>query len=185
VTSPGAPRNKRELDRRLDRLAADRGIAPGRVRRLIGVVVVGQLLRDSNSGAIKGGTNLEFRLGTAATRVSSDVDTVWRESLHHFRDELAAALASGWHDFGGVLADEGEIAAPVPVSYKPHRFRVRLQYKSQPFVQLVLEVGPEEIDDLADVALVEPVDAADWFATLGLAVPAPVPTLDISDQIAQ
>ena len=179
------PRHERELARRLDRLAEEQQIAPGRIRRLVGVVVVGQLLLRSRSGVVKGATNLEFRLGTQATRVSSDVDAVWRESLEQFRDELARGLVSGWHDFTGTLVDDGEIAAPVPPDYKPYRFRVRLQYRSRPFSTLIVEVGPEEVGDLEDAALVEAVNAAEWFAALGLPNPDPIPALDLGDQIAQ
>jgi hypothetical protein len=97
-----------------------------RVRRLVAVVVLGQLLGRTGSAAIKGASNIEVRLGTRSTRVSSDLDTVRRGTVDQFRDEFAVALRTGWGGFTGILIDDGEIATPASDGYRPHRYRAKL-----------------------------------------------------------
>jgi hypothetical protein len=108
------PSNARSLDARIRNLSRTRDIPEGRVRRLISIVVIGQLLRETGVGVIKGASNIEVRLGVQQTRVSSDLDTVRRTSLEDFRNQLAVALRDGWEGFTGVVADLGPIDAPVP-----------------------------------------------------------------------
>lgn len=72
------------------------------------------MLAESGAGIIKGATNLELRIGTTGTRVSSDLDTVRLGSPESFRDLLAEALLAGWNGFTGRLVDKGPINAPVP-----------------------------------------------------------------------
>jgi hypothetical protein len=92
------------------------------VRRLIGIVVVGQLLARTEAAAVKGASNVEIRVGTRRARVSSDLDAVCRHSLDAFRDQLAEALRDGWDAFTGLLVDDGEIPAPVPEGVVPIAF---------------------------------------------------------------
>ena len=117
------PPNSQSMSDRVRNLSRAHGLAEGRVRRLLGVVIVGQLLVRTDAAVVKGATNLEVRLGTAGTRVSSDLDAVRRLSLVQFRDDLAVALRDGWHGFAGTLIDAGQIPTPTPDDYRPHRFR--------------------------------------------------------------
>lgn len=75
-----APTNAASLAARLRNLCRERAIPEGRALRLLGVVVVGQLLARTGVGVVKGATNVEVRVGTARARVSSDLDTVRRLS---------------------------------------------------------------------------------------------------------
>lgn len=59
--SRAAPSNLRSLNARLRNLARDRGVPEGRVRRLIGIVVIGQLLAQGDLAVIKGASNIEDR----------------------------------------------------------------------------------------------------------------------------
>jgi hypothetical protein len=179
------PSNSRSLSDRIRNLGRAHGVAEGRVRRLLGVVVVGQLLSETNAAVIKGATNLEVRLGTAHTRVSSDLDAVRRQSLEQFRDDLAAALRDGWQGFAGTLIDVGQIPTPTPHAYRPHRFRTRLTYRGGDFVTLTLEVSPEEVDALETSDTIVTARATEWFTELGLRAPEPIPTLSLDQQIAQ
>jgi hypothetical protein len=86
------PTGLRSLEARLRNLARIQGVPERRIRRLIGIVVLGQLLARTECAAIKGASNIEVRVGTRATRVSSDLDTVRRGTDDQFRDELAVAL---------------------------------------------------------------------------------------------
>lgn len=112
-----APTNATSLAARLRNLCRDRDIPEGRARRLLGVMVIGQVLTDTRVGVVKGATNLEVRVGTAHTRVSSDLDTVRRVPLEEFRDQLAASLRDGWEGFTGIVADRGPILTPAPTGY--------------------------------------------------------------------
>lgn len=180
------PSSLRSLEARLRNLARAQAVPERRVRRLIGIVVLGQLLARTGAAAIKGASNIEVRLGTRSTRVSSDLDTVRPVTLDRFRDDLAAALRTGWAGFAGVLVDDGEIAAPAPDGYRPHRYRARLEYRGGPFGTVTVEVAPDEVGGLtAGVEAVAAHDAADWFDELGLSAPQAVPTLPLAHQIAQ
>lgn len=172
-----------------ERPAAEPGSRPrraeGRVRRLIGIVVVGQLLAEGDLAVIKGASNIEVRVGTGASRVSRDLDAIHRSTLEGFREGLAEALREGWSGFTGVLVDEGEIALPLPDEYRPHRYRAKLQFQGRDFGSLVVEVSTEEIGALRTVDRVAAREAGEWFRELGLPAPGPVPALPLEHQIAQ
>ncbi|CAN5909718.1 nucleotidyl transferase AbiEii/AbiGii toxin family protein [soil metagenome] len=180
-----APTNATSLAARLRNLCRDRDIPEGRARRLLAVVIIGQVLADTGVGVVKGATNLEVRVGTARTRVSSDLDAVRRVSLDAFRDRLAVALRDGWEGFTGVVADRGPIPTPAPAAYQPHRLRVRLSYRGGNFTSIVIEVSPEEVGALVEEDAVTSQEAADWCHALGLPTPAAIPTLPLAHQIAQ
>jgi hypothetical protein len=132
------PTNLRSLQARLRNYSRQTDQVPQRVHRLVGVLVVGQLLTDSGIGVVKGGSNLEVRLGLASTRASSDLDVLRTRTIDEFRNELEAALDGGWEGFGGRVVDRGGIPAPVPDGYRPHRFDVKLEYGGQPFQTVTL-----------------------------------------------
>jgi hypothetical protein len=180
-----APLNATSLTRRLDNLAVELGLPPRRVRRLVAVAVVGQLLGVTGAGIVKGATSLEVRLGTSRTRVSSDLDTVRRGTLDEFREHLDRALRVGWHGFGGRLKDLGPIPTPAPLSYRPHRFRLKVEYRGGDVTSVDLEVSPEEIDAFESDEQVESWEARTWFAIVGLPQPRPIPVLGIDHQISQ
>lgn len=117
--------------------------------------------------------------------MSSDLDTVRRVTVDQFRDEFAVALRTGWAGFTGPLIDDGEIAAPAPDGYRPHRYRAKLEYLGGPFGTVTVEVAPDEVGGLTQLETIAAHDAADWFAELGLPVPQLVPTLALKHQIAQ
>jgi hypothetical protein len=174
------------LEARLRNLARDLGLPEGRVRRMIGVVVVGQMLDGMRAGLIKGATNLELRLGTARTRVSSDLDLVRRSDLAEFRARLTLALREGWAGFSGRLIDEGEIPAPMPDGYRPHRFRLKLEFYGHSFCTVLVEVAAAELlraDERGEI--IHPSEPESWFETLGLPLPRPIAVLPLSHQLAQ
>ena len=124
-------------------------------------------------------------MGTANTRVSKDLDTVRRGTLEAFRRTLEGALRHGWHGFGGVLHDEGQIAAPVPARYRPHRFRLKLTFRGGDFASFTLEVSAEEAGSLTAREAAHAHEVADWFTELGLPAPDAVPVIPLAHQIAQ
>lgn len=172
----GAPRNLRSLQDRLRNHSRVTQLPFGRVQRLLGVVVVGQMLGDQGLGVVKGGSNLEARLGIAATRASSDLDVVRTRSIERLRDWKAEALQAGWHGFSGRIVDRGPIGAPVPDIYQPHRLEVKLEYRGQPGAgTITLEVAVEEIDALEHVDAVTSEDGRAIFDAVGLPAPGPLP----------
>jgi hypothetical protein len=179
------PANLRSLEARVRNLARSIELPEGRVRRFVALTVVTHLLAESNLAIVKGATNLEIRLGTAATRVSNDLDTVRRIGLVEFRQQLIDQLRVGWGGFTGLLVDRGEIAAPVPEAYRPHRFHVKLAFNSQPYATVELEVAAEEVGALTSTDSIVSIDAVAWFDDLGLPSPLAAPALKLSHQIAQ
>jgi hypothetical protein len=179
------PTNLRSLQARLRNYSRQTDQVPQRVHRLVGVLVVGQLLTDSGIGVVKGGSNLEVRLGLASTRASSDLDVLRTRTIDEFRNELEAALDGGWEGFGGRVVDRGGIPAPVPDGYRPHRFDVKLEYGGQPFQTVTLEVGVEEVGGLDTVDTVISDDGLAIFDAIGLPRPPPVHALPLHQQIAQ
>jgi len=180
-----APTNATSLTRRLDNLAADLDLPPRRLRRLVAVTVVGQLLGTTEAGIVKGETSLEVRLGTARTRVSSDLDTVRRESLTAYRDALDRELRTGWQGFSGRMKDLGPIPTPAPAPYRPHRYRLKIDYRGGDVTSLDLEVSAEEVGGLEAVEWVAPRDVSHWFSIIGLPIPRPIPVLRLEHQVAQ
>lgn len=181
-----APANLRSLEQRLRNVAAAEEIVEARLRRSIGVAVVGVMLAESGAGIIKGATNLELRIGTKHTRVSSDLDTVRRSTIEDFRASLEQALANGWAGFGGRLIDKGPINAPLPDNYRPHTFHAKLDYLGKPFGTIEIEVAADEIDAVADIELVEPDPTTlSWLDAIGLPAPGELPVLSLRHQIAQ
>lgn len=148
------------------------------------VLVVAQLLSGTET-VVKGGRNLEIRYGLEATRASTDLDAIRVESLDDFAGELEAALEAGWAGFSGRLVDKGEIDTPGPVSYRPHRFEVKLTFEGRSFDTVKLEVGGEEAGSLESFDSIVSEDGSDIFAAVGLPEPEPVPALPLPVQTAQ
>lgn len=90
------PTSRHNLDIAIDRLCTDLGEEPGRVKRLIAAVVVGQMLPD---GAAKGGNALKIRFGKDVTRFSRDLDTARASSLNDYMTKLEDSLTIGWNGF--------------------------------------------------------------------------------------
>lgn len=182
----GPPPNLRSLQDRLRNHSRAVELPYGRVQRLLGVLVVGELMRDDELGVVKGGSNLEVRIGIAATRASSDLDVVRTRSLEQFRDSLEDALATGWEGFTGRLIDRGPIGAPVPDAYRPYRLEAKLAYGAQfGLGTITVEVAVEEVDALETFDTVESADGLAVFDAVGLPRPRPIRTLPLRQQIAQ
>jgi len=181
----GSPSNITSLLARLRNHCQAAGHDETRAQRHLAAMVVAQLLRGCGT-VVKGGRNLEIRYGLAATRASSDLDTVRAQSFSEFLAHLEDALDEGWAGFSGRVRDRGRIAAPVPDGYQPHRLDVVLTYKGKPGVgTITLEVAVEEAGGLEDTDLVESHEATALFTAVGLPTPDPVALLSVHVQIAQ
>ena len=174
------------LERWLQEWAVHEGVAAGRLRRYVMVLVVAAMLdavrdtEDEPRFLLKGGTSLELRFGHRA-RASRDLDTVFRGELDDAIALVEQAVARGWMDtFGGRITGVSEVNVP-GLRVKPRRFEVKLTYRGRPFGTLPMEVSPPEgkTADEYDVVEVRP------LAPVGLEAPQDVPCLALRYQVAQ
>ena len=174
------------LRKRLQNACNSLELAEPRARRQLAVIFVGQMLAHvSGAVAIKGASQLEARLGIEGSRVSRDLDSTIAIELETFTEELRALLEVGWEGFTGILSEPEMIRAPVPEAYRPHRFKLKVQFFSRALLTLTIEVSPDELGSLGDIDEVDPLPGAPWFEGLGLPAPAPIPMLRLDHQIAQ
>lgn len=183
MTQMKRPNSRRNLDLAIDRLCAKAGDEPGRVKRLLAAVIVGQMLPD---GAAKGGNALKIRFGKDATRFSRDLDTARASSLNEYISRLEVALAEGWCNFTGTVVPR-EPASPegVPAAYVMQPFEVKLSYNGKSWMTLPLEVGHNEIGDADDPDMVSSPEAVSILAQLDFPEPGPTPCMRLEHQIAQ
>ena len=177
------PNSRRNLDIAIDRLCMSSGDEPGRVKRLLASVIVGQMLPD---GAAKGGNSLKIRFGKDATRFSRDLDTARVSSLDDYISSLENSLATGWCGFSGSIIPR-EPAAPkgIPTAYVMRPFEVKLAYNGKSWMTLPLEVGHNEIGDADDPDMITSLEAATIMKELGFPEPGPIPCMKLEHQIAQ
>ena len=177
------PNSRRNLDLAIDRLCAKAGDEPGRVKRLLAAVIVGQMLPN---GAAKGGNALKIRFGKDTTRFSRDLDTARASSLNEYISRLEVALAEGWCNFTGTVVPR-KPASPegVPAAYVMQPFEIKLSYNGKSWMTLPLEVGHNEIGDADDPDMVSSPEAVSILAQLGFPEPGPTPCMRIEHQIAQ
>lgn len=177
------PNSRRNLDIAIDRLCMSSGDEPGRVKRLLASVIVGQMLPD---GAAKGGNSLKIRFGKDATRFSRDLDTARVSSLDDYISSLEDSLATGWCGFSGFIIPR-EPAAPkgIPTAYVMRPFEVKLAYNGKSWMTLPLEVGHNEIGDADDPDMITSLEAATIMKELGFPEPGPIPCMKLEHQIAQ
>lgn len=159
------------------------GDEPGRVKRLLASVIVGQMLPD---GAAKGGNSLKIRFGKDVTRFSRDLDTARVSSLDDYISSLEDSLATGWCGFSGSIIPR-EPAAPkgIPTAYVMRPFEVKLAYNGKSWMTLPLEVGHNEIGDADDPDMITSLEAATIMKELGFPEPGPIPCMKLEHQIAQ
>ena len=177
------PNSRRNLDIAIDRLCMSSGDEPGRVKRLLASVIVGQMLPD---GTAKGGNSLKIRFGKDATRFSRDLDTARVSSLDDYISSLEDSLATGWCGFSGSIIPR-EPAAPkgIPTAYVMRPFEVKLAYNGKSWMTLPLEVGHNEIGDADDPDMITSLEAATIMKELGFPEPGPIPCMKLEHQIAQ
>lgn len=149
---PRLPGDVNHLNRLLTRWAAGEGDSPpampGRLRRLVGVVVIAAALdglRDADGVeriGFKGGSALELRFGTRA-RASKDLDAAFRGMVAEALVLAGDALSAGWNGFTAVLGPRQEIIR-AGVTPPPVRVDVKVRYRGRPFVTIPLEVSAAE-----------------------------------------
>lgn len=181
MTSPApsrAPGNRSHLERLVQALSIEEGIAADRLRRWVSTtVLLGALERlgdDEHAFLLKGGVAIELRLKLRA-RATKDVDIIVIPNTGaDIVDALTHALREPYLDFAFRLTDVQEIA-PTPA----RRMNIKMTYKHKPWATLRLEASPPE----ADATEAEQI-AAFSLTQLGLDGPEQVACQSLRYQIA-
>ena len=135
-----APGDRSHLERLVQALGVEEGIAAERLRRWVStMVLLGAFERGGDDGhrfLLKGGVAIEgVRTGARATK---DVDVVFGGEPGELLDALDAAFAEPYCDFA--------FRRGAPAEHGPHatRFDVRLTYQTRGWATVRLEIsGPE------------------------------------------
>lgn len=140
-----APGNRSHLERLVQALSVEEGIAADRLRRWVStMVLLGALERlgdDEHRFLLKGGVAIELRLKLSA-RATKDVDIiVIPDGDANIVDALVDALQEPYLDFAFRVTNVQEIA-PTPAL----RMDVKMAYKHKPWATLRLEASPPEVD---------------------------------------
>ena len=148
--------------------------------RVASMMLAGALRRAvDDDGAVvfvtRGGVAMELRAGEKA-RVTGDVDLVLRGDPEFLLAHLDASLADDYEEFSF------ERNEPQPLELRPHvrRIRVKVAFRTKPFMTLVVEVAPVEAggDEIEEMV-------AHDLSTIGLDGPDIIPVLAVRWQIAQ
>jgi len=177
---PNSPATQaRNLERRIQQLAEERGTTPARLRRLVGFAVLCETLAEAAAQAViplffvKGGVAIELRLGLAA-RATRDLDVGLCVEPKQLLPEFDRALIVGFGDF--TLRRRGEARA---LDNGAHSLEVGLQYFGRPWATVDVDLASARMDSQTDTVL--PIALQD----LGLTRPRPVPCLALTEQVAQ
>lgn len=180
-TPPKRPKTVNRLQQLITEWERESGQPVRRLNlRVASMMLAGALRRAvDGDGAVvfvtRGGVAMELRAGEKA-RVTGDVDLVLRGDPESLLAHLDASLADGYEAFSF------ERNEPQPLELRPHvrRIRVKVAFRTKPFMTLVVEVAPveaggEEIEEIASHDL----------SAIGLDGPDIIPVLAVRWQIAQ
>ena len=180
-TPPKRPKTVNRLQRLITEWERESGQPVRRLNlRVASMMLAGALRRSvDDDGAVvfitRGGVAMELRAGEKA-RVTGDVDLVLRGDPESLLAHLDASLADDYEEFSF------ERNEPQPLELRPHvrRIRVKVAFRTKPFMTLIVEVAPVEAggDEIEEIA-------AHNLSTIGLAGPDIIPVLAVRWQIAQ
>ena len=180
----GMPKSRAALERAIVRYAGNDAVRANDLAVAFANAIVAQMV---GAGVVKGGTSLKFRYGDKMTRVTSDLDTAWSESLDAFLKDVGGKLKEGWNGFRGeVQILEQANPRRVPFDYVMQPCSVRLSYLGKAWRVVDLEIGHNEIGD-ADAYDVVPVpkSIADLAASLAFPALGGVRVMKLEYQVAQ
>lgn len=173
-----APGDRSHLERLVQALSVDRGIAADRLRRWVStMLLLGALERVDDDGhrfLLKGGAAIELRLRLRA-RATKDVDIIVvcdRET--DIVEVLQDALEEPYLDFAFRVTNVREIA-----NTPAQRLDVKLTFKGRPWATVQLEASPPEAG-AAEPELISAISLTE----LGLAGPDEVTCQSLRYQIA-
>lgn len=188
-----APANLRSLRNRLRNLAAKAALPEGRVQRQLGMYVAAEILQQvqpaGELGAslflVKGGSQIEMRLGIARSRASKDLDASFRGDFDEMYGQARDAFGNGWNGFTAELTPAEVFAVP-GVMVPPVRFKAKLKYRGFSLCTVPLEVSPAEASSGVEHDAITPSPLAHiGLEGLGLPANSKVACLALRYQIAQ
>ena len=174
-----AATRSRNLERRIQRLAEERGTTPARLRRLVGFAVLCETLAEAAAQGViplffvKGGVAIELRLGLAA-RATRDLDVGLCVEPKELLPVFDRALTVGFGDF--TLHRRGEART---LDNGAHSLEVSLQYLRRPWSTVDVDLASARMDSRTDTVL--PIA----LENLGLTRPRPVLCLALTEQVGQ
>ncbi len=155
MTTPKRPKTVNRLQQLITEWERESGQPVRRLNlRVASMMLAGALRRAvDDDGAVvfvtRGGVAMELRAGEKA-RVTGDVDLVLRGDPESLLAHLDASLADNYEDFSF------ERNEPQPLELRPHvhRIRVKVAFRTKPFMTLVVEVAPVEAggDEIEEIA---------------------------------
>jgi Nucleotidyl transferase AbiEii toxin, Type IV TA system len=180
-TPPKRPKTVNRLQQLITEWERESGQPVRRLNlRVASMMLAGALRRAvDDDGAVvfvtRGGVAMELRAGEKA-RVTGDLDLVLRGDPESLLEYLDAALADDYEEFSF------ERNEPQRLELRPHvhRIRVKVAFRTKPFMTLVVEIAPVEAggDEVEEIA-------AHDLSTIGLDGPDIIPVLAVRWQIAQ
>lgn len=181
-----SPSNKQHLERLLTEWSKSEGITVARLRHLIGISVIAQMLDglpDDNGRhriVFKGGSALIMRFGMNA-RATKDLDAAFRGELDEAVRLIQGKAITGWHGFTGRVTDAQPIQK-ARTSPPPLRFKIKLSYLEKDFMTVPFEISSEEA---ASLRYPEVISLAISLEPVKLKEPDAVAFLPLKFQIAQ
>lgn len=181
---PGSLAHLERLISDWSRRDPDEQATAGRLRRLVAVSVLAEMLDGLDDGtphlALKGGASMEVRFGVVA-RASRDVDALSDLDLEDAFAEIGLRLGRGWGGFTARLTERTEIgrAGIIPA---PQRCKVKLAYLGKPFATIDFELG---VAEAGSFELLERIESAVELERVRLAPASEVTVLGVHYQIAQ
>lgn len=176
------PRSVAELNQCLTELAlqSDHPTQGRALRKNLAALVIAQLLPDN--AYLKGGSAISLRYSLEESRLSRDVDSVYRGSKERFLTRFRLNLAEGWHGFTGVVVEEERKRTPEGV-HLTATF-VTLFYRGGRFAKVSLEASPELIGDAVHTEHVLDGEMRQLYTALGFPV-EDARVLGIDEQLAE
>jgi hypothetical protein len=180
-TKDKPPFNVSVLERWLTEASQQTGIAAGRLRRWLGLMIVAAMLDQARHGdgeplfLAKGGVAMELRVDSGA-RATKDLDTAFRESMEAVADHLDPAIRAGHGDFTATRTEIEPVRDTGAV-----RCDIKLAYRGKSVITVKMEVAAVE-GGMGDEMDHVPAKSLDH---VGLSGPETVPCVAVRWQIAQ
>lgn len=176
------PRSVAELNQWLTDLAVESGHPEkGRaLRKNLATAIIAQML--PKDAYLKGGSAISLRYSLAESRLSRDVDSVFRGAKEHFLDEFLRNLREGWHGFTGEISEEQRKHLPEGI----HFFTafVALYYKNGRFAKVTFEASPESSAGEVSTEWILDEGMQELFSSIGFPV-GMATMLGIDEQLAE
>lgn len=174
-------------------MAARADLPESRVQRQLGTYVAAEILQQvqpedmpgTSLFLVKGGSQIEMRLGVASSRASKDLDASFRGDFDQMYARAQLAFRAGWNGFTAELTRPEVIKVP-GVVVPPIRFKAKLMYRGFAFCTVPLEVSPAEASSGNESDTITPSPLAHLgLRGLGLPESSKVDCLSLRYQVAQ